>query len=241
MVLLRTLRKPPVPIPMPPPQLALVAFPVVAFPVKTIPSRNAALLANRPPPSPATLPPETVKPVRVRVGASELRTRKAVAAPGSRRMVRLAAPGPVMVKAPPAAGSCGSAVSRDMVLGVLNTAGSKTMVSAAAVPLAVVIARRKLPVPASLTLVTIMVAGVDRSSRFSTSSRGRRLRFWDRRLMAGRRAKALWGTRDARGIMARVLVRNGIESMNAGRAKRVKNSGKRRYGMGAGYEVASPL
>src|SRR5437764_7871 len=104
------------------------------------------------------------------------------AAAGSRRTVRLAAPVPLIVGAPPAELNCGRAVKSETVCGVANVpAVSNVMVSAAVVAFAWVIASRSVPVPLSAAEVTRKFAGVTRSSRASrrrtarADGRGRRM------------------------------------------------------------------
>src|SRR5262245_50379205 len=78
---------------------------VAVLPENTIPLSVTVPLACRPPPLAvplAALPPRTVMPLMLSVGASESNTRKLVAV-DERWMVRLLAPGPVMVRSPPAA------------------------------------------------------------------------------------------------------------------------------------------
>src|SRR5262249_24464422 len=139
-----------------------------------------------------------VMPLMLRVGASESNTRKLVPAAGSRRMVRLLAPGPVMVRAPPAFVICGKAVKGEMVCGVANTpAVSKPMAAAVGAATGALIACRKLAVRESFVFETVNVVGVVRSSRFSTHRRVRR----DRRFRV-LRAKVRENARLAWGVMA---------------------------------------
>src|SRR5262245_60947147 len=83
---------------------------VVVFPVKTMRSRVTTPPASRP----LATPPVTVMPDRVVVGATEANGRNPGAAAG-RRTVSRSAPGPVIVRPPPAVVNTGRADWRVIV------------------------------------------------------------------------------------------------------------------------------
>ena len=150
-----TVSEVPVPTAMPPPSFA----PEAVFPLMTesctVTVSPALPTELMPPPSPTPLlfPFVIVTPVIVTAGTAPARMSRILklgAAP-SRVMVRLAAPGPVMVTGDEI---WGRAVNRLMV----DVGGSvKTMSSAPAAVLASITACRRLPAPASLVLVTVKV------------------------------------------------------------------------------------
>src|SRR5262245_37790063 len=157
------------------------------------------------------MPPLTVKPDRVVLNAGAptmVKTRKPAAAAGSRRTVRLAAPGPLTVSPWEAVGR---AVNGETVRGVLKKVASKAMVSSPAAALASVMARRSEPAPESLALCTVNVVGTARPARALKRRPARRFAVW-RMAGAGRgRSNIRARRRRARRDVAKLLRRQVIQ------------------------------
>ena len=83
------------------------------------------------------------------------------------------AAGPVIVCIPLASLSASSLPPRVTVCGVPNTVGSKSIVFACALPLAVAIAAASEPLPEAFVFVTVIVASSWRSSSVRTAGRSR--------------------------------------------------------------------